>query len=322
MRAENTEVSRTVRGASRPTAGAGTGAGRRRLAALGGERQGAARRRVAGRVSPLIAHCLLVLLLFALCAIFAGPLAPHDPTAQDLRARLRPPLGVAGGARAYPLGTDPLGRDILSRLLYGARVSLAIGFAGALIGLAIGTLCGLLSGFLRGLIDEAIMFLVDVFLALPFLVLALTAIAVFGNGLTVLILLAGFSGWAGYTRLARGQVLGVRERQYVLAARALGASPPRLLLRHILPNIVAPLIVLATFELTSVILLEASLSFLGLGIRPPTPSWGSMLGEGRTYLHTAWWIGVFPGLALMALTTAISLLGDWLRDALDPTLRG
>ena len=321
MRAEGRGGTGTVGGASRPTAGAGAGAGRR-LAALGGERKGEARRRAAGRVPPLIALCLLVLLLFVLCAIFAGPLAPHDPAAQDLRARLRPPLGVDGGTGAHPLGTDPLGRDILSQLLYGARVSLAIGFAGALIGLVIGTLCGLLSGFLRGPIDEAIMFLVDVFLALPFLVLALTAIALFGNGLPVLILLAGFSGWAGYTRLARGQVLGVRERQYVLAARALGASPPRLLLRHILPNIVAPLIVLATFELTSVILLEASLSFLGLGIRPPTPSWGSMLGEGRTYLHTAWWIGVFPGLALMALTTAISLLGDWLRDALDPTLRG
>lgn len=315
VRAENTEAPRVIRSANR-LAGAGAGVVRK------GVWQGAARRRVVGRISPTIAACLLVLLLAVLCAIFAGLIAPHDPIAQNLRARLRPPLGVAGSTAAHPLGTDPLGRDILSRLLYGARVSLAIGFAGALIGLVLGTLCGLLSGFLRGPVDEAIMFLVDVFLALPFLVLALTAIAIFGNGLIVLIVLAGFSGWAGYTRLARGQALGIRERQYVLAARALGASSPRLLLRHILPNIAAPLIVLATFELTSVILLEASLSFLGLGIRPPTPSWGSMLGEGRTYLHTAWWIGVFPGLALMALTVAISLLGDWLRDILDPTLRG
>lgn len=297
---------------------AGAPPGWRGLGALAGARRRARR----ARVSPVIGACLVVLLLFVAAAVFADLLAPHDPTAQNLRARLKPPLWLPGGTGAHPLGTDPLGRDLLSRLLHGARVSLAIGFAGAAIGLMVGSFCGLLSGFLRGPVDEALMFLVDVVLALPFLVVALTVIAVFGHGLPVLVALAGFSGWAGYTRLARGQALGAREQQYVLAARALGASPARLLLRHVLPNIAAPLVVLATFELTAVILLEASLSFLGLGIKPPAPSWGSMLGEGRTYLHTAWWIGLFPGLALMILTTAISLVGDWLRDVLDPTLRG
>lgn len=303
----------------------GTAAGRAARGAPTGPGRGRSvwtRRRGGPRIPPLIVACLATLLLFALCALFADLLAPHDPAVPDLRARLRPPAGLAGGTSEHLLGTDPLGRDLLSRLIFGARVSLAIGFAGTLIGLTIGTLSGLLSGFVRGVVDEVMMFLVDVSLALPFLVLALTTIAVFGNSLAVLIGLAGFSGWAGYTRLARGQVLSVREQQYVLAARALGAPPWRVLLRHILPNIVAPLVVLATIEMTSIILLESSLSFLGLGIKPPTPSWGSMLGEGRAYLHTAWWVGVFPGLAIVLVTMAISLSGDWLRDRLDPTLRG
>lgn len=281
-----------------------------------------ARRRLSIGMPPLIVACFAVLALFVVCALFADLIAPHDPNAQDLRARLNPPLGFAGSTPAHPLGTDALGRDLLSRLIYGARVSLAIGFAGTLIGLVVGSLSGLLSGFVRGVVDEVAMFLVDAYIALPFLVIALTAIAVLGSDLPVLILIAGFSGWAGYTRLARGQVLSVRERQYVLAAQALGVPPHQVLLRHILPNVAAPLIVLATFDMTAIILLESSLSFLGLGIQPPTPAWGSMLGEGRDYLHTAWWIGVFPGLAIMALTMAISLIGDWLRDLFDPTLRG
>lgn len=285
-----------------------------------GPAPGRGRRRGLG-LSPVIVVCLAILCCFALVALFANLLAPHDPLDQNLRARLTPPAFAPGGSPTYLLGTDPLGRDILSRMLFGARVSLAIGFAGMAIGLAIGGLSGLVAGFVGGRLDSLLMFLVDVYLALPFLVVALTAIAIVGNSLPVLIVLAGFSGWAGYTRLARGQVLSVRERQYVLAARALGAAPARLLIHHILPNVLAPLIVLATFELTAVILLEASLSFLGLGIKPPTPSWGSMLGEGRAYLNTAWWVGIFPGLALIAVTTSVSLVGDWLRDLLDPTLR-
>lgn len=270
-------------------------------------------------VSPLVAVCLAVLGTFVLVGIFADVLAPHDPIAQNLRARLQPPV-FAGGTAEHPLGTDPLGRDLLSRLIHGARTSLAIGFAGMSIGLVVGTLSGVIAGFARGVVDDVMMFLVDAYVALPFLVVALTAVAVFGNSLPVLVLLAGFAGWGSYTRLARGQVLSIREQPYVLAARSLGASPYWIVRHHILPNIVGPMIVLASFELTAVILLEASLSFIGLGVKPPTPSWGSMLGEGRTYLNTGWWIGVFPGLAIVLITSSISLVGDWLRDVLDPTV--
>lgn len=272
-------------------------------------------------ISPLIWVCLAVIVVFIASGLLADSIAPHDPTYNNLRARLQPPAFVEGGSRQHLLGTDQLGRDLLSRVIHGARVSLTIGFIGMLGGTIVGTLCGLASGFLRGTLDEVTMFLVDAYVALPFLIVALSAIAVFGRSITVLVVLAAFAGWANYTRVSRGLALAAREQQYVLAARSLGVSPPRLLLRHIMPNIAAPLIVLSTFELTAIILLEASLSFLGFGVQPPTPSWGSMVSEGREYLHTAWWIGVFPGLAIMAVTISVSLAGDWLRDVLDPTLR-
>lgn len=276
------------------------------------------RRRLA--VPPLILLAVAIITGFVICALFAPWLAPHDPIANNLRARLLAPEGF-GGELGYILGSDALGRDLLSRLIYGARVSLAIGFVGTLIGVITGGLCGLLAGYIGGIVDEVMMFLVDAYIALPFLVIALTVIAILGNGLGVLVLLAGFSGWASYTRLMRGQVLSVRRLPYIQAAQAIGTPPVRILLRHVLPNVAAPLIVLATFGMTSIILLEASLSFLGLGIQPPIPAWGAMLGDGRNYLHTAWWIAIFPGLALILLTMSISLVGDWLRDVLDPTLR-
>lgn len=276
------------------------------------------RRRLA--VPPLIMLALAIITAFVICALFAPWLAPHDPIANNLRARLLAPEGF-GGELGYMLGSDALGRDLLSRLIYGARVSLAIGFVGTLIGAITGGLCGLLAGYIGGVVDEVMMFLVDAYIALPFLVIALTVIAILGNGLGVLVLLAGFSGWASYTRLMRGQVLSVRRLPYIQAAQAIGTPGARILLRHVLPNVAAPLIILATFGMTSIILLEASLSFLGLGIQPPIPAWGAMLGDGRNYLHTAWWIAIFPGLALILLTMSISLVGDWLRDVLDPTLR-
>jgi peptide/nickel transport system permease protein len=263
----------------------------------------------------------IILGLFIICALFADWLAPHNPVTNNLRVRLAAPVGLPNAIAEFPLGTDALGRDLLSRLIYGARVSLSIGFVGTLLGLIIGSLSGILAGFLGGWFDEMIMFLADAFIALPFLVIALTVVAIFGSNLGVLVILASFSGWAGYTRLARGQVLSVSQQQYVLAARSIGASSLRLMLRHLLPNIAAPLIVMATLGMTSIILLESSLSFLGLGIQPPTPAWGAMLGEGRDYLHTTWWLGVFPGIAIMLLTMAISQIGDWLRDLLDPTMR-
>lgn len=273
------------------------------------------------RVPWTIAGCFVVLGLFVFCGVFADVVAPRDPIAQNLRARLAPPA-LVGGSSAYLLGADALGRDLLSRLIFGARTSLSIGAAGMAIGLCVGSVSGMVAGYARGVVDDVVMFLVDAYVALSFLVIALTVVALFGNSWPVLIGLAGMAGWGHYTRLARGQVLGVREQPYVAAARALGASPAAVLWRHVLPNIAGPMIVLATYELTAVILLEASLSFLGLGIKPPTPSWGSMLGEGRGYLNTAWWIGVLPGLAIVLVTTSISLAGDWLRDVLDPTLQG
>jgi peptide/nickel transport system permease protein len=192
---------------------------------------------------------------------------------------------------------------------------------GTLIGATIGAGCGLLSGYVRGRIDEAIMLLTDAYVALPFLIIALSVVAIFGSSIRILILLAAFAGWASYTRVMRGLALNSREEQYVIAAQSIGARPSRLLFRHILPNVFAPLIVLTTFELTSIILLEASLSFLGFGIQPPTPAWGIMVSEGREYLNTAWWIGVFPGISIMLVAMAVSLAGDWLRDVLDPKLR-
>ena len=263
---------------------------------------------------------LFVVGFFVICALFADWLAPHDPIANNLRVRLASPVWMADAQPGFWLGTDALGRDLLSRLIYGARVSLMIGITGTVLGLLLGSASGIVAGFVGGWLDEAMMFLADAFIALPFLVIALTVIAIFGSNLTVLMVLAGFSGWAGYTRLARGQVLSASQQQYVLAARSIGATPLRLMVRHLLPNIAAPLVVMATLGMTSIILLESSLSFLGLGIQPPTPAWGSMLGEGRDYLHTTWWLGVFPGLAIMLLTMAISQIGDWLRDLLDPTM--
>lgn len=269
----------------------------------------------------LIKFCFAVLILFGIAAIAAPVIAPHDPAEQALLARLQAPAGFDGGSTEHLLGTDQLGRDILSRAIYGARVSLGIGLVGMLIGAAIGITIGMVSGFRRGLVDEVMMFLVDAQLAMPFLIMALIAIAIFGANLVVLIAVVGLAGWESYARLARGMVLSAREQQYVLAAQASGATRPRVMLRHILPNISAPLIVLATFQLTAIILLEASLSFLGIGVQPPTPSWGSMIGEGREYLNTAWWIAVVPGVAIVLTTMTISLIGDWLRDVLDPTLR-
>jgi peptide/nickel transport system permease protein len=302
--------------AAAPAAG-----GSRRLAAVGRARGERLSGRWLVRIPPLVWVFLAVLAAFVLAAVFADVVAPHDPTRNDLLGRLKPPAFVGGGSTDHLLGTDQLGRDLLSRIIHGARVSLAIAALGTLFGAVFGALCGLAAGFARGPLDEATMLLVDAFVALPFLIIALAIVAVLGSGLPVLILLAALAGWASYTRVARGLALQARQEQYVLAARALGAGPIRLVARHVLPNVIAPLVVLATFELTAIVLLEASLSFLGFGVQPPTPAWGLMVSEGREFLHTAWWVGLFPGLAIVLVAVAVSITGDWLRDALDPTLR-
>lgn len=262
-----------------------------------------------------------ILAAFVLAAVFAEWVAPHDPELNNLRLRLTPPAWAEGGSAEHLLGTDQLGRDMLSRVIYGARVSLMIAVIGTLAGAVIGVLAGLVSGYRRGVIDDVVMLVVDAYMALPFIVIALAIIAMLGTSLVVITILAAISGFAGYTRIARGLALQIGQEQYVLAARSLGLTFPRILLRHALPNMLAPLIVLATMEMGSIILLEASLSFLGFGIQPPTPSWGLMVSEGRDYLASSWWVGVPPGVAIMAIAMCISLLGDWLRDVLDPTTR-
>jgi peptide/nickel transport system permease protein len=279
------------------------------------------RRRRTWRIPPVVAVCLAILVLLVLAAIFAPLIAPHDPVKQSLGTRNRPPAWIAGGTTVHLFGTDNLGYDILSRVIFGARISLGIGVLATIIGTVLGTALGLIAGFFRGPVEWVIMLAVDAQLATPFLVIAIAVIAAFGKGLPILILLAGVSGWMLFARACRSSVLSLREREFVSAARALGATDWRILLRHILPNLWSIILVIITIDLRRIILFEATMSFLGLGVQPPQPSWGSMIDKGREYLGTAWWISLFPGLALMLTILAVSLVGDWLRDALDPTLR-
>ncbi|TVR75591.1 MAG: ABC transporter permease [Sphaerobacteraceae bacterium] len=270
----------------------------------------------------LIRGCVVVATLMVFAALAAPLISPHDPVSQTLVSRLQPTALHSEGSSEYLLGTDQLGRDVLSRVIHGARVSLGIGLFGMVVGLIIGSTLGILAGFTRGFFEDVVMFMVDVQLALPFIIMALAAIAIFGPSLPVLLVIVGIAGWEGFARVSRGMVLSTTENAYVEAARALGASKFRIVMKHIVPNITAPLIVLATLNLTSIILLESTLSFLGIGVQPPMASWGRMIAEGRDYLNTAWWLAVVPGAAIMMITMSISLFGDWLRDALDPTLRG
>ena len=251
-------------------------------------------------------------------AALVGPFVwSIDPTQTRLLARLQPPV-LAGGDWQHPLGTDPLGRDVLARVLHGARASLLISVSATLVGGTVGTLSGLVAGFHPGTwIDQGITFLVDVQLALPFILLAIAVALVFGSSLPVLVALGSLATWPLYTRVSRGVAIGLREREFVLAARALGGRDAHLMRRHLLPNLAAPMIVLATLGFGNLILFESALGFLGIGIQPPTPSWGTMIGEGRAYLSRAWWIATFPGMALVFVTVSVGVLGDALRDRLD-----
>jgi peptide/nickel transport system permease protein len=260
--------------------------------------------------------------VLVLVAVAAPYLAPHDPERGSLRARLAKPTWEAADGKAHPLGTDHLGRDVLSRVIFGTRVSLTVGFAAVAIGGLVGGLLGLVAGYRAGWLDEVIMTVADAQLAFPFILLAIGIIAVLGPSFPNLVVVVGLSGWVTYARVLRSQVLSLRRREFVDAILGLGGSVPRVLLRHILPNVASTLMVIATLELARAIVLEATLSFLGLGIQPPTPSWGGMIQEGREYLDTAWWISIFPGAVLMLTSLVVSRTGDWLRDVLDPTLRG
>jgi peptide/nickel transport system permease protein len=253
-------------------------------------------------------------------AAFAPALAPSDPVKNRLLDRLTPPMWAQGGSSRHPLGTDTLGRDVLSRLLHGARISLIVGLAAVLVAGVVGGGLGLVAGYRGGWADDLLMRLGDIQLAFPVLLLGVAVIAVLGASLTNMILVLGASGWVTYARIARGETLSLKERDFVAAARALGAPARHVVARHLLPNVLPPLLVVTTFSVARTIIAEASLSFLGLGLPPPTPSWGAMLDEGRNYITTGWWLALFPGLAILLLVLAINLCGDWLRDALDPRI--
>jgi peptide/nickel transport system permease protein len=259
--------------------------------------------------------------LLAVLAVVA-PWVVQDPERQSLRVRLKPPTLEGADGHPHFLGTDHLGRDVLARVVFGSRVSLVVGLAAVIVGGLVGSALGLAAGYRGGRVDELIMTVADAQLAFPFILLAIGIIAVLGPSFPTLVVVIGLSGWVSYARILRAQVLVLRGREFVEAIRGLGGSVVRIVLRHVLPNVLASLVVVATLELARAIVLEATLSFLGLGIQPPTPSWGGMIQEGRDYLDSAWWISTFPGLVLMISSIVISRAGDWLRDVLDPTLRG
>jgi peptide/nickel transport system permease protein len=274
------------------------------------------------RVPWLVVGGLGFVALLIVVALAAPLIAPQDPTRTALRGRLGAPTLNGTDGRAHLLGTDHLGRDVLSRVIYGSQVSLLVGFAAVVVGGVLGSAAGILAGFSRGRMDAVIMTVADAQLAFPFILLAIGIIAVLGPSFPTLVVVIGLSGWVSYARILRSQVLVVRSREFVESIHALGGSLGRIVLRHVLPNVLSSIVVIATLELARAIVLEATLSFLGLGVQPPTPSWGGMVHEGREYLESAWWISTFPGFVLMITSIVVSRTGDWLRDVLDPTLRG
>lgn len=271
---------------------------------------------------PLIALCLLI--FAGLIAIFGPNIAPKDPNRQDLMVRLLAP-GEPNreGKVEFLLGTDALGRDVFSRLIYGTRVSIAVGFVAVAIGGTMGTMLGLTAGYFGGRVDDIIMRIADIQLAFPFILLAIMVLVVLGQGVLNLVMVLGIGQWVTYARIARGETISQRDKEYVEAAHALGMGNLRIMFRSIFPNILAPLIVIASFNVASVILAEAALSFLGLGVPQTVPTWGAMLAESRDQLIGGkWWLAVYPGLAIMFTVLSLNILGDWLRDFLDPRLRG
>lgn len=251
-------------------------------------------------------------------AVLAPVVAPTTPTRLDLRARLSPPAWVVGAKPGHLLGTDNVGRDVLSRVIYGSRISLSVGAAAAVLGMLIGSTMGLLAGYFGQWVDAVISWLINVQLAFPFTLLAIFLLGTVGGGFGAVVVVLALATWVNYARIVRGEVLAIRSRDYVLAARAVGVPTGRTLLRYILPNVAGPIVVVASFSTAQAILTQAALSFLGVGIDPSVPSWGAMLNEGRAYLQSAWWIAVFPGLAIALTVLGANLLGDWLRDWLDP----
>ena len=271
--------------------------------------------------SPRLVAGAVVIVIAVLVAILAPVIAPYGPLDQAPEVNNRPPLSYGDGGELHILGTDPLGRDLLSRIMYGARVSLLIGATAVLLAGSIGVVLGLLAGYVGGAVEAVIMRLVDTLLAIPFVLLAIVSVSLFGQDLVGLILILGLTGWLGYARVVRGVVLSLKEMPYVEAARTLGGTPTRLVLRHVLPGVWTPVIVVATQQVGTMMIAESSLTFLGIGIPPTIPSWGAMIADGRAYVTLAPWVSIFPGLALTFTVLAVYFFGDGLRDLLDPRMR-
>ena len=287
-------------------------------ATLRGAERGRVWRKLVRNPAALVGAFVLLVVIGA--AVAAPYVAPHDPKRQVLIRRFTPPVWAQGGNINYVLGTDQVGRDILSRIIYGARISLVVGISAMVVSLLVGVSLGLLSGFLRGRVDTVIMTVVDVQLSFPPLLLALAFVAALGPSLVTIIVVLGLTGWERYARVVRAEVLALREKDFVEAARAIGASPTRMVLRHLLPNTFSSIIVMSTLQVAQAILQEAALSFLGVGTGSAYPTWGQMIALGRDFVSVAWWLATFPGLAILLTVLAINLVGDRLRDALDPRI--
>ncbi|MBN1830145.1 MAG: ABC transporter permease [Deltaproteobacteria bacterium] len=276
-------------------------------------------REVARRPSALVGGAMLIIIV--LTSLSFPAVYNVNPLSQDLMARFTPPAWQEGGTVAHLLGTDNLGRDILARLLHGSRISLLVGFAAVALAALAGIILGLISGYYGGRIDNIIMRIADIFMAYPFMLLTISIIAVLGTSLFNLILVLGLSDWVTYARTIRGSVLSLKEKEFVEASRAIGTPHRTIITRHILPNVISPLLILGTLRVANIIIWESGLSFLGMGVPPPMATWGRMLADGRIYITDAWWLVTFPGIAIMITILSINLLGDGLRDALDPRLR-
>ena len=301
------------------SAASAAGAARERVSTAAAREWLALAQRLARRRTALFGAIVVALVIAT--AVAAPWLSPFDPVAQDIGHRLKAPGWRDTAGRLHPLGTDHLGRDLLARVIFGAQPALLVASAAVLISGVLGMVAGRLGGYFGGRVDDVLMRLADVQLAFPFILLAIAVIGVLGPSLLTIIVVIGVSSWVVYARVVRGAVLTLREREFVQAARALGGGDGRIVVRHILPNAFAPWLVVATLDMARVIVIESALSFLGLGVQPPAPTWGGMLADGRVYITTAWWLATFPGLAILVTVLGINLFGDGLRDTLDPRLK-
>jgi peptide/nickel transport system permease protein len=264
---------------------------------------------------------LSIIIILVLTALLANVLTPYSPVNISLPDRLRPPFWKQGGSLAHPLGMDPMGRDLLARLIHGARISLLVGFLGLLVGGGVGAALGLIAGYAGGRVDALLMRITDTTLSFPIILFAILLVVILGGSFLTVVCAVALVLWARFARVIRGEVLSIRERDFVAQARIAGSSSVRIIMVHLFPNVLNTLVVLLSLQIGWVIIVEASLSFLGAGVPPPTPTWGSMIAEGRDYIASAWWVSFFPGLAILVTVLAFNLFGDWLRDSLDPTMR-